>query len=288
AGVRATKANFETAQAYLAYYTAFYARQQALHESHFISDNDFERYGSELTAAKNRVDETRALHEQAILLFDKKKIRAPADGIVIKRNVTEGEPVSYYPPDPFIYTIATDISTLNAEVEIPAGVATHLKIGMEAGLAIAGQQGSRLKSRIAELTESSATNGSGIICRAKLPIHNGKKDLRPGMVVDAKIPLAKPKEVLTIAAEQCTIRPELIRELTRTEGMAYRPLSPEDRARYRGMNDYRIVWVQAGQAFIEKPVKVKALETGDGYEVLEGLSEKDRVVESVTPGKTGK
>lgn len=276
--VRATKAAFEGSKAYLAYYKLFYTRQDSLHNGHFISDNDFDKYTSELKRAEEDVNLKKAQYDQATLLFNRKKITAPDDGIVVGKNSSEGETVTFYAPATVIYTIAKNIQKMKAEVEIDESTVGQIQKGMEAELTFDTYLGQIFKSTITDLSNNPIKKGGAICYKATLPIDNSKMLFRPGMTVTAEITIASKERVLTVRGQQFAIKPDIVEQISKVKKYGFKPLSPEERAKYEKLGNYKIVWIDEKNTFIERPVKI-GVSDGSFFEIIEGLTEDDEVIE---------
>lgn len=276
--VRATKAVLASAKAYLDYYMLFYSRQKSLHEGHFISDNDFDKYTSELKRAQEDVNLRQAQFDQASLLFNRKKIVAPDDGIIVGKNSSEGETVTSYAPATIIYTIAKNIKKMKAEVEIDESSIGQIKKGMEAELTFDTYLGRVFKSTITDLSNNPIEKGGAICYKATLPIDNSQMLFRPGMTVTAEIVVAEKAQALTVRGQQFAIKPAIIEQIAKVNGYGFKPLSKEARAKYEKLGDHKIVWIEENKNFIERPVKI-GVSDGAFYEIVDGLKATDLVVE---------
>lgn len=276
--VRATKAALEGAKIHLEYYKAFYKRQEILHDNRFISDNDFEKYTSELKRAEEDVNERKARYDQAALLFSRKRITAPEAGIVVGKNSSEGETVTFYAPATVIYTIAKNIEKMKAEVEIDESIIGQVKIGMEAELTFDTYIDRIFKSTITDLSNNPIKRGGAICYKATLPIDNSKMLFRPGMTVTAEIVVASKENALTLRGQQFAIKPDVIEQIAKIKEYTVKALSKEERAKYIKLGDYKIAWIESRNTFIERPVKI-GVSDGAFYEIIEGINENDNVIE---------
>lgn len=276
--VRAAQASLDQAKAHLTYYTAFFKRQQALHESHFISDDDFEKYSAEYEQAKKEVDLQKAQYDQAKMLFDKKQITAPDDGIVVGKTSSEGETVTFYAPATIIYTIAKDIKKMKAEIEIDESTVSFVKKGMEADLTFDTYLGRIFKSKITDISNNPIEKGGAICYKGTLPIDNNEMLFKPGMTITAEIIVAEKKHVLAVRGQQFAIKPETIEKVAKIKKMGYHPLSLEERAKHQKHGETRVVWIERDNAFIEQPIKI-GLTDGAFFEIIDGITDQDLVVE---------
>ncbi|HBL98353.1 TPA: hypothetical protein DDZ86_01775 [Candidatus Dependentiae bacterium] len=275
--VKAAKASLELSQAKLNYQIPHYKRQAALHDAHFISDDEFEQSTRDYETAKSDVALNQAKYDQAVLTFNNKRIIAPVDGIVVGKPSNEGETVTLYAPPTVIYTIARDIRKMEGKIEIDESNISHVKKGMDVSMTFETYLGDVFSSKITDLSNNPIEKGGTVSYNATVPIDNSKLLFKPGMTVDAEIVVAQRENVLAVQAQQFAISPKTIEMIAAMKKLGYKPLSDEDRKVCYKKGLCKTIWIEKEKVFIEKPVKV-GVSDGAFFEVLEGLDANDLVV----------
>lgn len=113
---------------------------------------------------------------------------APADGIILARNITPGQ---HFDHNMEFYRIA-DLRKVWVVAEVSEQEAAHLRPGGKAEITV-GKEGHTLNARIADsLPESEAGGGT---VKLRLELDNPNVALRPEMLVDVELPVRLPPTV---------------------------------------------------------------------------------------------
>lgn len=276
--VRTAQAELDQTKAELTYLTAFHKRQKALHDEKFISDDEFQRVDRDLTLAQEEIKRRTAKLEYATTIFNRKKIKAPADGIIIGKICSEGEAVTNFGTGTVIYTIAKDIKKMEARIEIDESSVGLIHNGMSVDLVYDAYIGTTYRGVISDISNNQIEKSGTVSYIATVLVDNTQRLLKPGMTVNAEITLAKRENVLTISSQQLLINPAIVEKIAKLKQYAFKPLSPEKKAELLKLGDYKVVWIERQKSFIAQPVKV-GISDGAFFEVLEGLTEKDLVID---------
>jgi len=275
--VRATKAAYEIAQQELTYEKAHFARQKTLHEAHFIADDEFEQNRRDYESAVQNVDLKKAQFDAATLVFNNKRITAPADGIVVGKPSNEGETVTLYAPPTVIYSIAKDIAKMEAQIEIDESNVGVVKKGTPVLISFSTYLGDVFKSTITDISNNPIEKGGSVCFLATAPLDNSKQLLKPGMTVDAEIVIAKKEHILALQAQQFSINPTTIEMIAKIKNYQYKPVSLDERSTCLKKGFCKTVWIEKDKSFIERPIKT-GISDGAYFEILEGLDQNDLVV----------
>jgi RND family efflux transporter MFP subunit len=167
-------------------------------------------------------------------------IVAPVDGVILARNISEGQHVAHHTE---FYRMA-DLSRVWVIAEIDEQVARYIHAGDAARITFG--DGKQLTARVSESLQQSDNGGRTI--KLRLEAENPGLMLRPDMLVDAALPVRMPS-ALTIPREALV----------------------DSGAHAR-------VYVQSGDSGIEPREVETGWRFGGRVEVLKGLHPGDRVV----------
>ena len=166
-------------------------RQSTLLQKDAVSQEAFEQARTELAILNADID----IIKQNIALTE---LRAPFDGIIGLRNVSEG---AYASPSVVVAKL-TKISPLKIDMYIPERYTEQVKVGTPLKFTVEGRNEEYAASVYAQ--ESQVKDGT-ITVRAKFPNTNGK--LVPGRFVTAKIRMHDIPQAIAIPTE--AIVPEM-------------------------------------------------------------------------------
>ncbi len=173
-------------------------------------------------------------------------IYAPFEGIIVERNIPEG---GFLTPGQSVYVIA-DIATVWVYADVYEYEAPWLRVGQEATMTLAYQPGVSYRGRVAYVYPYLNKKARTIEVRIQFANTPGF-DLKPDMWVNVRLHGEVAREGLAVPV-QAVIR--------------------------TGKRDIAIIAMDAGR-FEPREIRLGA-ETGDEFEVLEGLVAGDRVVTS--------
>ena len=167
------------------------------------------------------------------------ELRAPYDGLVVERNLSVGEAVKEDTP---IFTIS-DLSTVWAEVHIPAKDLPHVRVGAKVTL--------RATAFEAQTTGTVAFVGALVgeltrMAKARIVLANPQGAWRPGLFVNVEVKASEVQVPLAIDVDAI-----------------------------QTLGTQQVVFVRTDNAFVAHPVKL-GLNDGKRVEVLEGLAAGDR------------
>ncbi len=206
----------------------------------------------ETNVAQEKLDETDELMKYATL-------KAPFKGIVIERNIDKGDLVrnlqtaSNKPHTP-LFAVA-DIRKVRVHVMVPENDAPHVKNGADVSLTLRALPGREFSGKVTRFANQLDAQTQTML--VEIVLDNSKDDDRwvmfPGMYGEATITLAKQTKSLVLPAEA-------IRFDSDGKGSVY--------------------VLDAGDVVRVVPVKT-GLDFGDEIEIVNGISDDDRVVGAV-------
>ncbi|MBQ2429835.1 MAG: efflux RND transporter periplasmic adaptor subunit, partial [Alistipes sp.] len=168
-------------------------RQSALLEKDAVSQEAFEQARTELAILNAEID----IVKQNIALTE---LRAPFDGVVGLRNVSEGT----YATSNVVVAKLTKISPLKIDMFIPERYADQIKVGTPLSFTVEGINETFKATVYAKESEVDASTRMMAV-RATYPNHNGR--LTPGRFVSANIQMQDIPNAIAIPTE--AIVPEM-------------------------------------------------------------------------------
>ena len=112
------QATYDGAKAEYEYQESLYRRNQGLHDKQLISDTDYEQSRYDYLHAKSSFDSSRAALEKAERNLSYATITAPIDGVVISKDVEEGQTVASGFETPTLFTIAADLTQMQVVADV--------------------------------------------------------------------------------------------------------------------------------------------------------------------------
>ena len=147
---------------------------------------------SQLAMAQARADGARAQIEEAESARRECELRAPIDGVLLRRMI---EPGAMLAPAQPAFTLG-DLSTVKAVFAVPDVAATQLKPGAPLSVASEAIRDIEFRGRLARIAPAADARTRAFDVEAAIP--NPRRQLRAGMVVSLQIAGDRPSEPVTV------------------------------------------------------------------------------------------
>jgi HlyD family secretion protein len=260
-----------------------------------LRESELRRLQSEADAAVQQLRSGAADLESARHDLSLVTVESPIDGIVVRRNIEEGETAvmgTMNQPGTVLLTVA-DMSVIEAEIEVDETDVPSVQIGQKAKVSIDAIPDQSFTGKVTEVGNSpiqtTATSGARQATNFKVVVtlNDQIPEVRPGFTCTADITTATRKNVLSVPIQAMTVR-ELVYDASgkivkepKTDRRRRPSVEPNVAAQELKTGQTRKetegVFVVRGDKAEFVPVKTGI--AGDKYfEVLSGLKAADRVI----------
>ena len=241
----------------------------------------FERARADLQSAIAARDLARANVEVVQVDLAKACICSPVEGIVLDRDVDEGQIVAASLSAPTLFTIAEDLSRMELRVDIDEADIGRVEVGQPAVFTVEAYDDRVFPAEISELRYAPETVDGVVTYKAILSLDNSDMALRPGMTATADIIVAAVTDALVVpnAALRYAPRQESAASGNSGRGLVgiIMPSPPGGTDAARASGDS--VWVLRDGGAVEVPVETGETD-GNVTEILSGdLRAGDQVIE---------
>ena len=273
AQLQQAKASLAQAEATLAQTSLTHQRYAELGRHDAISRESLNTNAGDLARAVAGVNLARAQVQQDQTLLSYCTIYSPIDGVVLDRKVSAGQTVASTFSTPVLYTLASDLSQMELDVDIDEADVGLIRSGAKATFTVDAYPTRVFSARLVSIHNAPKTVQGVVTYQGVLREHNEGGLLRPGMTATAEI-------------EAATIRNALL-----VPNAALRFVPPEDVKKnappappaLNGLNGGR-VWTESGKTLKPHDLRLGATDgrstqvlTGDlkpGEEVVTDLADK--------------
>ncbi len=273
ANLQAAQANVDSTRARLIQADAELKRNQELKVRDLVSQSDLENTVANRDVLAAQVKQAEAAVEQAKATLRMSEtnlayttIRSPVDGVVIARNVDEGQTVvgSFAPQTLFV--IATDLKQIQVEADVPEADISKIGEGQPVAFSVDAYGQEEFKGAVSQVRIASATVQNVVTYKVIVKADNPDQKLRPGMSANLTFRLDQRTGVLKIPNAAFRFKPEPAEEAAPEAGAPPQPACEQS------------VWVRAGKQL--KPVAITpGISDGSFTEVAGGpLQEGQEVV----------
>jgi HlyD family secretion protein len=295
ASLASANANVEKAQAAHADSVRIANRQQELRQQGLISQAELDtalatrdQNAAGLSAAKAAVLQAKADRDMAATNLAFTRITSPIDGIVVSRSVDVGQTVAAAFQAPTLFLIANDLTKMQILANIDEADVGKVREGLEAKFTVDAYPGETFTGVIRDVRQAPSTIQNVVTYPAVIDAPNPDRKLRQGMTASVNITAARKDDSLRVSNASLRWRPDesAVPEAAAPQRPGGTPLGRMASAAARGARDGsgQPAPGRAGRVYkLEngKPVPVNirvGLSDGQRTEVIEGLSEGDRVI----------
>ena len=228
ANVAVQRAEVARAEANLAEATRDVERKKSLVEKNFIAASEAERAESVLKAqlagldavkaqlgvaqanAKNSaavVQQREAQLAQARIDLERTAIRAPVDGVVVKKSVEPGQTVAASLQAPELFVIAQNLADMQVEAAIDEADVGRVREGQSATFTVDSFAGRTFTGAIRQVRKAATVAQNVVTYVVVISAANPDLNLLPGMTANVRITTDRRDSVLKVANSALRFRP---------------------------------------------------------------------------------
>lgn len=202
--------------------------------------------------------------------LNKTIIRAPIDGVVISRDVDEGQTVAASLQAPTLFTIANDLRQMRVNANVSETDIGQVREGMSAEFRVDAYPDRRFKGVVSQVRYAETVVDNVVTYTTLIDVDNEDLSLRPGMTATILFEVAKAEDVLTVPNAALRFDPNAGDEEPTNW---FRPMRGKGRPAQP-----RVYTLGAGGSLVEVPLQL-GLTDGTSTQVVSGdVSVGDMVV----------
>ncbi|HOZ15251.1 MAG TPA: efflux RND transporter periplasmic adaptor subunit [Tenuifilaceae bacterium] len=286
ARVLQSKASLASAQNELTYQEQNLNRTKKLYETKAVSDVDIESAQYKYNNAKASVDRLISELEQAEVNLSYASIYSPIDGVILARNVEEGQTVAASFSTPTLFTIARDLTKMKVEANVDEADIGQVKMGQEVTFTVDAFPSDTFGGTVSQIRLNPTVSSSVVTYKVIVEAPNPDLKLMPGLTASISIITKQAKNVFKVASKALQFKPDMdvaMKYLPKPKGKpdgmpnGIPEAMPMDEV--QADSGFGTVWLKNGE--IIKPQRVKVgMDDGAYTEIMEGLNDGDSVVTS--------
>ena len=264
------KATYDGAKAEYEYQQKNYERNKGLHEKQLISDTDYEQSLYNYQKAKSAFDSSKASLAKAERNLSYATITSPIDGVVISRDVEEGQTVASGFETPTLFTIAADLTQMQVVADVDEADIGDVEEGQRVSCTVDADpndvfEGKVTQIRLGATSSSSSTTTTTTVVTYEVVIsaHNPDLKLKPRLTANITIYTLDKQGVLSVPAKALRFTPAV-------------PLVGSN-AVVKDCEGEHKVWTREGDTFTAHPVSI-GISNGIVTEITGGINEGTQIV----------
>jgi HlyD family secretion protein len=181
------RAALAQAQATLTQSSENYPRTAALAKSNAASKQDLDNARADLLRARANVNLAQAQVRANETLLSKATIYSPIDGVVLDRKVSRGQTVVAAMQTPVLFTLASDLSQMELDVDIDEADVGQVHDGQKATFTVDAYPGREFDATLVSIHSAPKTVQGVVTYQGVLLVSNPNELLKPGMTATATI-----------------------------------------------------------------------------------------------------
>lgn len=268
------RATLSQAQATLKQDADTVARYAKLRKSNAVSPQEYDTAIGDYGRAKGGVALADATVKSDATMLTKATIFAPIDGVVLDRKVSVGQTVVAAMTTPVLYTLASDLSQMELDVDIDEADVGSVRAGQPASFTVDAYPNRTFEAKLIQVRNAPQTVQNVVTYKGVLIVPNKQFLLKPGMTATATITAARINSALKVPNAA-------LRFIAPDEISSKAPPPPS------GAGEGR-VWTEDGRTLKAHDLKLGPTD-GRNTQILSGdLKAGDKVVTDLKAPETGK
>lgn len=253
-----------------------YARSKVLFEKQLISDSDYETATYNYEKAKSAYEKAKADIVKVKRNLGYAVITSPIDGVVISREVEEGQTVAAGFETPTLFTIAKDLTEMQVIADVDEADIGQVEEGQRVAFSVDAYPNDVFEGKVTQVRLEATVESNVVTYEVVISAPNPELKLKPGLTATVSIYTLEKNNVLTIPAKALKFAPE--QAVAEASGVLLKPLHVDNPALQK------TVWLKNGQILEEKEVQL-GTSTTSTVEVVGGLTEGQEIVTGMESGK---
>ena len=267
--LNSARANLASAKSELDYQTANYKRYKTLNEKGLVSRNDYEVAYLDYRKALETYNTTKESVKKAETNIGYATITSPIDGIVLSKEVEEGQTVAAGFETPTLFTIAKDLTEMQVIADVDEADIGEIREGQRVTFTVDAYRNDAFEGVVTQVRLEATVESNVVTYEVVISAPNPDLKLKPGLTATVSIYTLEKNNVLTIPPKALKFMPD--QALAEANGIVLKPIHVDNSALQK------TVWVKNGQTLEEKEVQT-ATATTSLLEITGGLAEGDEIV----------
>lgn len=255
-----------------------FERQKQLYEKKMIPISDYEEAEYNLIKAQQNVVQSLSALNKAKTNLSYANIYSPIDGVILSRDVDEGQTVAASLETPTLFTIAQDLKEMQVEADVDEADIGMVKQGQRVQFTVDAFQGEEFTGTVTQIRLNPTVSSNVVTYTVVIKAENPDMKLMPGLTATISIYTVELNDVLTIEAKALNFSPtpDALQAYNEQNGLQNKPPKGAPPSQPKGKNT-AVVWVKNGKELVSKTIKT-GVSDGVNVEVKDGLSLGDKIL----------
>lgn len=257
------KANLASSKSELDYQETNYKRMKALHDKGFISDDDFDIADLSYKKAKEAYLVQLQTVQKAQTNLGYATITSPIDGVVLSKDVEEGQTVAASFSTPTLFTIARDLTDMQVVANVDEADIGNVRDGQRVTFTVDAFPDDTFEGRVKQVRQQGEEESNVVTYEVVISAPNNDLKLKPQLTANVNIYTEEIENVVSVPAKTLRFSPS--KEMM------------NDGEKIKDCNATNKLWIKEANILKAYPVKT-GITNGIRTQILEGVKEGTAVI----------
>lgn len=257
------KANLASSKSELDYQETNYKRMKALHDRGFISDDDFDIADLSYKKAKEAYLVQLQTVQKALTNLGYATITSPIDGVVLSKDVEEGQTVAASFSTPTLFTIARDLTDMQVVANVDEADIGNVRDGQRVTFTVDAFPDDTFEGRVKQVRQQGEEESNVVTYEVVISAPNNDLKLKPQLTANVNIYTEEIENVVSVPAKALRFSPS--KEMM------------NDGEKIKDCNATNKLWIKEANILKAYPVKT-GITNGIRTQILEGVKEGTTVI----------
>jgi HlyD family secretion protein len=269
------QASYDNAVTQRNYMKTIYDRQKSLYDNQVISKADFDEATYNYETAKGTVTQRLSDLQSANTNLGYANIYSPIDGVVLSRDIDEGQTVAASYSTPTLFTIAQDLKEMQVEADVDEADIGQVKDGQRVTFTVDAYIGEIFNGVVTQIRLDPTVTSNVVTYTVVIKAENEDLKLKPGLTATISIYTLELNNVLTAEAKAINFKPntQMLAEYNAQHNLPNSDTS--------NSNDNTTLWLLDNNGAITSKVVTLGASDGVNVQVLSGITQGDKLVYSL-------
>ncbi len=202
-----SQSNLSNAQSSLNYQSANYKRYKTLYDKGLVSANDYENAKLSYEQALQQVKVQQQNVQKAQTNLGYATITSPIDGVVLSKEVEEGQTVASAMTTPTLFIIAQDLTDMRVIADIDEADIGGVKEGQRVTFTVDAFPDDTFEGAVTQVRQQATTESNVVTYEVVISAPNDQLKLKPGLTANVTIYTLEKNGVLAVPARALRFTP---------------------------------------------------------------------------------
>lgn len=201
------QASLKSVQSELDYQKTNYERYKALYDKGLISANDFEQARLSYVQAQQKTQQQKESVKKAQTNLGYATITSPIDGVVLSKEVEEGQTVASSFSTPTLFKIARDLTDMRVIADVDEADIGDVKEGQRVTFTVDAFPDDTFEGQVTQVRQEATTESNVVTYEVVISAPNDDLKLKPGLTANVVILTMEAKDVLAVPSKALRFTP---------------------------------------------------------------------------------